>query len=97
MTPVAAARMPVLSYGRQGRPPRARARRLALTREWPRNPHEIERLLICLGGVAGCDRLDSTKMSTRCSVKQVYLDVKSGRELRVGVYAAIIACRYRWY
>jgi hypothetical protein len=48
-------------------------------------------LLICLGGLLAATALIWSKMSSRRSVKQVYMDVKSGRELRVGVYALIIA------
>jgi hypothetical protein len=52
---------------------------------------KLSALLICLGGLLAATALTWSKMSTRRSVKQVYLDVKSGRELRVGVYAMIIA------
>ena len=52
---------------------------------------KLSALMICLGGLLAATALTWSKMSTRRSVKQVYLDVKSGRELRVGVYAMIIA------
>ncbi len=52
---------------------------------------KLSALLICLGALLAATALTWSKMSTRRSVKQVYLDVKSGRELRVGVYAMIIA------
>ena len=48
-------------------------------------------LLICLGGLLAATALAWSKMSSRRSVKQVYMEVKSGRELRVGVYAMIVA------
>jgi hypothetical protein len=52
---------------------------------------KLSALLICLGGLLAATALTWSKMSARRSVKQVYLDVKSGRELRVGIYAMIIA------
>jgi hypothetical protein len=52
---------------------------------------KLSALLICLGGLLAATALTWSKMSTRRSIKQVYLDVKSGRELGVGVYAMIIA------
>jgi hypothetical protein len=48
-------------------------------------------LLICLGGLLAATALAWSKMSSRRSIKQVYMDVKTGRMLRVGVYAMIIA------
>ena len=47
-------------------------------------------LLICLGGLLAATGLTWSKMSNR-SIKQIYLDVKTGRMPRVGVYAMIIA------
>jgi hypothetical protein len=52
---------------------------------------KLSALLICLGGLLAATALTWSKMSTRRSIKQVYADVKSGREPRVGVYAMIIA------
>jgi hypothetical protein len=52
---------------------------------------KLSALLICLGGLLAATALTWSKMSTRRSIKQVYMDVKSGREPRVGVYAMIIA------
>jgi hypothetical protein len=52
---------------------------------------KLSALLICLGGLLSATALTWSKMSTRRSIKQVYADVKSGREPRVGIYAMIIA------
>jgi hypothetical protein len=52
---------------------------------------KLSALLICLGGLLAATALTWSKMSTRRSIKQVYADVKSGREPRVGIYAMIIA------
>jgi hypothetical protein len=52
---------------------------------------KLSALLICLGGLLAATALTWSKMSTRRTIKQVYADVKSGREPRVGVYAMIIA------
>jgi hypothetical protein len=48
-------------------------------------------LLICLGSLLAATALAWSKMSSRRSINQVYMDVKTGRMLRVGVYAMIIA------
>jgi hypothetical protein len=48
-------------------------------------------LLICLGALLAATALSWSKMSSRRSIKQVYMDVKTGRMPRVGVYAMIIA------
>jgi hypothetical protein len=48
-------------------------------------------LLICLGGLLAATALIWSKMSSRRSIKQIYMDVKTGRMPRVGVYAMIIA------
>ena len=48
-------------------------------------------LLICLGGLLAATALTWSKMSSRRSIKQIYMDVKTGRMPRVGVYAMIIA------
>ena len=48
-------------------------------------------LLICLGGLLAATALNWSKMSSRRSIKQIYMDVKTGRMPRVGVYAMIIA------
>jgi hypothetical protein len=50
---------------------------------------KLSTLLICLGGLLSATGLTWSKMSSRRSVKQIYLEVKSGR-VRVGVYAMII-------
>jgi len=52
---------------------------------------KLSALLICLGALLAATALAWSKMSSRRSAKQVYMDVKSGRELRVGVYAMIVA------
>jgi hypothetical protein len=52
---------------------------------------KLSALLICLGGLLAATGLAWSKMTSRRSVKQIYNEVKSGRELRVGVYAMIIA------
>ena len=52
---------------------------------------KLSALLICLGALLAATALTWSKMSARRSIKQVYEDVKSGREPRVGIYAMIIA------
>ena len=52
---------------------------------------KLSALLICLGALLAGTALTWSKMSARRSIKQVYEDVKSGREPRVGIYAMIIA------
>ena len=51
---------------------------------------KLSTLLICLGGLLAATALVWSKMSSRRSIKQVYLEVKSGRG-RVGIYAMIVA------
>jgi len=50
---------------------------------------KLSTLLICLGALLSATGLTWSKMSSRRSAKQIYLEVKSGRA-RVGVYAMII-------
>ncbi len=51
----------------------------------------LSTLLICLGGLLAATGMTWSKMSSRRSIKQIYMDVKTGRMPRVGVYAMIIA------
>jgi hypothetical protein len=69
---------------------RDRARGLELIRQVHGIAVKLSTLLICLGGLLAATALVWSKMSSRRSIKQVYLEVKSGRG-RVGIYAMIVA------
>ena len=68
---------------------RDRARGLELIRNARGVAVKLSTLLICLGGLLGATALVCSKMSTRRSIRQVYLEVKSGRG-RVGIYAMVV-------
>ncbi len=51
---------------------------------------KLSALLICLGGLLSASALGRSPMWGRRSIKQVYLEVKSGRA-RVGLYAIVVA------
>jgi hypothetical protein len=50
---------------------------------------KLSTLLICLGGFLSATALRWSQMWSRRSIKQVYLEVKSGKA-RVGLYAMLV-------